>query len=451
MPGASSADSTPASPAQPLPQNVLSRPSSSSNPHELWLAAAAAVLAALLRFAVVWYAIAHYGAKMIYGGFETAFVGAALASGHGFSSLYGLPNGPTAHFAPLYPLLVGLVFRCFHSFSVESAWVLCTFNLVCESLIVLLVYWIGRRCFAPMVAFASALLWAIQPATVAYSVQIWYSSISALLATLAVASYLYLLDARPRRRDCLGYGLLWGVAALTNTTLVLIMPPTMAGLLYRWGRQLWRDVIAGGLVFFLLLAPWMTRNYIVFHQFIPIRGNFGPTLWYGNRPDVKGPDDESLNPTQNWDELQAYQRLGDRGYAGSRQKLALEIIRQNPRRFAHLTWNRVLFFWAGIRGGTGKPALAPACWSILAFAGLAQIMRRSWLRAIAFAAAILLFPLPYYITVASLSYRYPINPLVNLLAVQACFTLAEWVLRSPSTDTSGPAPSGLSLPDGSSD
>ena len=140
---------------------------------EFWLVAGIATLAALIRLAWVWAAISHVGVQKIYGGFEVAFVGAALARGHGFSSLYGVPSGPTAWFAPIYPLLVSVVFRCFHAFSAKAAWCLFALNIVCEALTAALIYWIGRRCFGPMVAFAAALFWAIDFATVLYAVRIW--------------------------------------------------------------------------------------------------------------------------------------------------------------------------------------------------------------------------------------------------------------------------------------
>jgi hypothetical protein len=397
---------------------------------EFWLVAGIATLAALLRLAWVWAAISHVGAKAVYGGFETAFVGAALASGRGFSSVYGVPSGPTATFAPIYPLIVSVAFRCFHAFSGQAAWCLFAINIACESLTTILLYWIGRRCFGPMAAFAGALLWAIDFGSILYAVRIWYSSISAMIAVLAVAWYLHLLDSPPRRRDWIGYGLFWGLAALINTTLILMMPLAVAALFYRWGRRLRGPALAALLVFVCALTPWTVRNYVVFHKLIPIRGNFGALLWYGNRPDVKGPADESLNPTQNRDELQSYLRLGDLPYAASRQQMALQFIRQNPAKFVRLTCDRVLFFWAAAGPSAKRMAWGPACWSLLAFAGLLTMLRNDVLRAAAFASALLFYPLPYYVTLASTFFRYPINPVMTLLVVYACITLADSALPS---------------------
>ena len=42
-----------------------------------------------------------------------ASVAASLAAGHGFSSPYWIPTGPTALVPPVYPFLLTLVFRVF--------------------------------------------------------------------------------------------------------------------------------------------------------------------------------------------------------------------------------------------------------------------------------------------------------------------------------------------------
>jgi hypothetical protein len=152
-------------------------------------------------------------------------------------------------------------------------------------------------------------------------------------------------------------------------------------------------------------------------------------LWYGNRPDVKGPADESMNPTQNLDELQAYLRMGDAPYAASRKQMAVQFIRRNPAQFARLTRDRVLFFW-GADLVWKRLAAATACWSLLAFIGLVRMLRHDWLRAMAFASALLLYPLPYYVTLASTFFRYPIHPIMILLALYACSGLVESVIPS---------------------
>lgn len=279
-----------------------------------------------------------------------------------------------------------------------------------------------------MTAFAAALFWAIDPFYVLFSVRIWESSLSASLSSFAVYWYLHLLDSPPRRRDWIAYGVLWGVAALVSTTLVLMMPLGVAALCYRWGRQARRNALIAFLVFASMLIPWTVRNYVVFHKLIPIRANFGPQLWYGNHPGVQGPADEAMEPLRNRNELKSYCTMGERQYTASRQQMALQFIRQNPWKFIRLTCARILFVWSGAGIAFASPAapgVTPACWSILAFSGLLMMLRTEPIRAIPFAGALLLFPLPYYVTLALLFYRHPIDPLITLLVFNAVFSLGE--------------------------
>jgi 4-amino-4-deoxy-L-arabinose transferase-like glycosyltransferase len=410
--------------AQALPEPPRSSASPGRGRH-LWLPIALALLAALLRLGTVWVGIHRIPTKQLYGGFEVAFVGAAIASGHGFSCLYGVPSGPTAQFPPLYPLLVALAFRFFSAFSTQALWALCGFNILCESATVILLYWVGRRCFGNLMGFAAALLWAIAPWNTLYSIQVWYSSLSALLAIGIVACHVHLLDAPPRRRSWIGYGSLWALAALTNTSVILLIPFSLAALFYRWRRQMLRPALAALLIFFAALAPWTIRNYRVFHQFIPVRGNFGPTLWYGNRPDVKGPADSSRNPTHNPQELHDYLRLGERQYSALRGKMAMQFIRKNPGTFWRLTRDRILYFWTAELDSASGQGVKTACWSALAFAGLILMLRKRPLVAAVFAGALLLYPLMYYVTLAVIFYRYPIEPIITLLALYALFVLAS--------------------------
>jgi hypothetical protein len=379
-------------------------------------------VAALLRLLLAYYFVSHYGAERVYRGFESCQIAASIVAGHGFSSPYGIPSGPTAWLPPAYPYLVAAVFKIFGVYSLASLWVLILVNIVCETLVVAALFRVGLRCFGPMTAFAGSVLWAIELGAASYSVRIWESSLSALLATLAVVVYLRLKDSPAKVSVWIGYGLLWGVMGLTNTTLLTLMPLAVGALLLQKGRRVWRPALAGLAIFLCTLTPWTIRNYVVFHKLIPIRGNFGPNLWYGNHPGVEGPADQSLNPTRNSSELQAYLQMGDAAYGKSRQQMALGFIAQHPGQFLGLTWSRMLYFWMASEalGSKWRAGI-----SILAFLGL-LLMYRDHSSAIApFASALLLFPLPYYVTHAEAFYRHPIEPVVGLLAVYTCVTLME--------------------------
>ena len=377
----------------------------------------------LARLAFVSYIFTHYNVTKIYGGFESARVAAALAGGHGFSSLYGIPSGPTAWLPPTYPLIVAAAFKLFGTYSAGSVLCLYVVNLVCATITTALLFRIGLLVCSPFVAFAGSMLWAVEFDAIVCSARIWESSLSAMLATIAIFWYLHLADSPPKRRDWIAYGLSWGLAALTNTALLAMMPLAVIALLCRWGRQVRGHALVALLVFGCVLLPWSVRNYAAFHKVIPIRGNFGPNLWYGNHPGVTGPDDETLDPTQNDEELQAYLTMGDAAYCLSRQRMAYNFIRQNPGEFLRLTRDRVLFYWVPSTKGAW---VLRVCWSLLSFVGLLILTREKGVLVTApFISALLLYPLPYYVTHAEGFYRHPIEPAMALLVAYCCVQVVE--------------------------
>ncbi len=378
-------------------------------------------VAFLARVICAAYIVSHYAPSKIYGGFESCRIAASIATGHGFSSPYGVPTGPTAWLPPVYPYLVAAVFKLFGVYSVSSIVCLFGVNLICATLTTALLFQVGLVCGGPTVAFAGSMLWALNLQAILFSARLWESSLSALLVTITMMLYLRLLKSPANLHDWILYGLLWAFAALTNTALMALMPLPVAALLYYGRRQAWRPAGVALVVFLCGLAPWTIRNYAEFHKLIPIRVNFGPELWYGNQPGVRDPADLSHDPMENFREFLVYRQMGETRYAASRQKMALASIRQRPGEFLQLTRMRVVYFWTGSESfGLGWQT----CIWLLAFLGLVLMCRNAVPVAAPFASALLLFPLPYYVTHANTFYRHPIEPLVGVLVAFACVTLS---------------------------
>src|ERR1700732_2383928 len=88
-------------------------------------------------------------------GWEMGRIGAAIASGQGFSNPFGAKTGPTAWVSPLYPYLIGGVFRIFGIYSHSSAFVLLTINSIWSALTCIPIFLVARRSFGETVAVAS--------------------------------------------------------------------------------------------------------------------------------------------------------------------------------------------------------------------------------------------------------------------------------------------------------
>src|SRR5580704_1071635 len=211
-------------------------------------------------------------------GFEMGRVGRSIALGQGFSNPYDGNTGPSAWEPPPYPYLIGGVFKVFGVYTYASAWVLLSINSLLASLTTIPVYLIAHKTFGPRVAVWSARGWAFNPYIWYWSIQwIWDTTFTPLLLSLIFLVALELEDWRGLR-GWMTFAGLWGVAALANPSMLAFLP--FCGL-WVW-RQRFKNglpslagVVLASAIFFLVISPWLVRNYEVFGRFVFLRDDFG--------------------------------------------------------------------------------------------------------------------------------------------------------------------------------
>jgi hypothetical protein len=180
---------------------------------------------------------------------------------------------------------------------------------------------------------------------------------------------------------------------------------------------------------------------MVFHKFIPIRGNFGVEFHLGNSPQAQGAWQAFLHPSQNILELRLYKEMGEPAYVHSKLELASQFVRTHPARFAYLTFVRFVYYWAGPPHAEKYPGIYEAktflnlCSSVFAFWGLLIAMRQRRPGAELFLFLLLFFPAIYYITFPVPRYRHPIEPAMLILIV---FFTSQFSASSPKFSVSSP-------------
>src|SRR5271170_5465526 len=231
-------------------------------------------------------------------GWEMGRIARALATGFGYADPFTGHSGPTAWSPPLYPLLLAGVFKIFGVYTAHSAWVILTINSIFSAATSSVIYEIAARCFngtgrGRKIALWSGWLWALHPAAMQYAVRwVWDMAVTTFLFSKVIVLALRVRgvgeDAPAAETQTTArwamFGILSGMIGLLNSTLLLFVP--ICGIWMLLGvaknkttlpRTLAKAVMAGAL-FFACLAPWMWRNWTVFHAFVPIRGNFGAEL-----------------------------------------------------------------------------------------------------------------------------------------------------------------------------
>jgi hypothetical protein len=192
------------------------------------------------------------------------------------------------------------------------------------------------------------------------------------------------------------------------------------------GRQFLHATVAA-LLFIGCLAPWTWRNARVFHQFVPLRTNFGAELYLGNGPGATGLLMEYDHPFQAPDQLRLYKQMGEIAYCRWRGQLAKRVIAADPGRFAALSLRRVYYFWFSVPHPSGEGFVGLVneygrnlnyqFTSIVGLFGLALALRRRIPAAWLFFWAFLLLPLTYYFVTVHARFRHPLEPLITILAV----------------------------------
>jgi LPXTG-motif cell wall-anchored protein len=209
--------------------------------------------------------------------------------------------------------------------------------------------------------------------------------------------------------------------------------------LHRRGKRTVVPVLLSAVVFGLVLAPWLLRNYSVFGEPVFIRDNFGNEFRAGNNPLAEGWVVPIYHVGYNPVLLNSFQQMGEPAINAAQAHEAKAWIAQHPKRFLVLCFRRFFFFWAGVpRTWLGLPRTGldqVKNWiflasSLLAIGGLFLAVKRRVHGAFLFATLVIFYPLIYYLTFPTARYRHAIDPELAVLAVFLISSFpARWAKR----------------------
>jgi len=360
---------------------------------------------------------------------EPSRIAWAILSGHGYSSPWpNTPLAPTAQQPPVYPILLAGIFKLAGVYSLASLWIAVVLNACFSALTAVAILRLGKRDFLPLAGVLAAWVWSCWLYEAVVAIRIWESSLSALLLTVTVL-LLGDLATSPRRIRWLIFGILAGLAVLTNTTLLAVFPFFWWWLWSthrRRGASCGRLMLASIMVCIVVILPWTIRNYATFHRLIPVRDNFGLELWLGNHEGVTDRYDTDfpiLNPSE-------YNRLGEITFMQTKRLIAMNFIRRHPGDFLRLSARRFFKFWTEPSRSLWLPM------NLLAWTGLFLAVNEKRGDAIPYAIILLAFPVVYYASHTFPTYRHPIEPALLLLAAYALVGIVQAVSRRLGRTTS---------------
>jgi len=387
------------------------------------LALRLSVMFATSSYRITEYADDHFGF-----GWEMGRVARSLAEGNGFSSPLPSPTGPTAIVGPVYPLLLALVFKTFGVYSTASAVVIRVVQSMFASLTCLFVYLCGRDSLGEATGRLGALVWAVFPLNIFFTVtRVWETSLTGLLVA---ALFWYMLPLRHSLSASRwsATGALLAVAALLNTSLVMLAVPFGLAALWNNRLRLFRPAAAGALTLLAVLSPWLIRNRLEFGKFM-LRSNFPLEFRVGNNESSPGQKLEDLHPAMAPYLNRHWHDVGEVRFMQEERDLNSRFLATHPGLFAFSTVNRIVNYWTG---GWIVPTFdSPNQWpvilsiSIVSMLGLFGVRRMFYEgkpAASMYAGCLLFYPLVYYVTTSQPRFYHAMTPLLILAG-------AFWVVR----------------------
>ena len=382
----------------------------------------------LLRFAfVLWHKTYVFPAGGIY---EDISIAVRLATGQGFSSPFGLDTGPTAWIAPGYPFLISTVFKAFGVYSTTSMVVILGVQCAMAGATGIAIYALAKRSVGERLGLWAAWIWTVSPIFFRWpTTWVWDFTASALLLALILIVTLDIAE-KGSAKLWLGLGGLWGVAALTNPALISVLPFTMVYAAFanrRTGRKWLAGLSMSAVLFAAMIAPWLIRNEIVFGHPVFLRSNYWFEFHLGNYHYSNGMGFSGKHPTKNPIQLYKYIKLGEQGYIQWAKNDALQFVREYPGEFWNLTIHRVWWFWDGTPLGyqSGEWWKPWKYWplSCAGWLGLIFVLTRRVRGRFLYAATLIVYPVPYYLSYCVSKYRHAIEPELLLLSVYLAYVV----------------------------
>jgi 4-amino-4-deoxy-L-arabinose transferase-like glycosyltransferase len=363
-------------------------------------------------------------------GAEVSSIAEHIVRGQGFSSPFYADTGPTAWIAPVYPYLCALVFRFFGLYSAASAIVLLGFQCLIGAATAITIHALGRRTFGAPIGFFAAWIWALSPFFFRWPVSwIWDFTASAFLLS---AVFIVTLDVAEKntRKLWLSLGTLWALIALTNPALLSIMPFTFlyaAFVNHRSFKPWFASAALAAVLFTAMISPWLIRNELVFGRPVFLRSNYWFEFHLGNYHYSNGMGYSGKHPNNNVAELKKYAAWGEMGYVDHWKADSLLFVRQYPSEFIDLTLHRTWWFWDGtpIHYQSNEWWKQWEFWplSVTGWLGLLFVLTRRPRGWLLFAAALIVYPAPYYFSYAVAKYRHAIEPELVLLSLYCVLVL----------------------------
>lgn len=352
-------------------------------------------------------------------------LGFSVSQGRGY-----VENNGTAHafYPPFYPLFLSAIYAVFgHSYiAVRIA------QSIIGALTCVLIYLIGKRAGNAVLGIITASI-SIVYFPFIKSAELLLTELLFTFLLCLIVYYLFKIREDTRLKNYIILGLLLGSALLTKPVMLLFPFFIMPIFFYSKKNNIF-DIFKKYTVVLLfcslLVLPWITRNYIVYHKFGIISTQTGITFYSSYRPPegIFGKFATEEDPVI----IEASKISSPVLYSDFLVKKTLEFITHNPAEILILEFKKILYLWAPfdweIVGGRWFNFIYAA---LLPFFALGFVLSLKEFKRF----YPVLLPIGYFQIMTLLFYgsprfRLPIEPYIFILSTIGIIVCWKWISKN---------------------
>lgn len=351
---------------------------------------------------------------------ESTRIAASLVNDGTFSNPYGLmKTGPSAHVAPAYPALYAGLIAVLGA-GKATWWAIRILTIAAYALqLALLLTLAAKLGLDRRAAIVACILGCLIP--LPGSLYKWEAVFAGLLLVLLAILTASLGERNWGSGTAAVLGVTWGITLLVSPSLLpvwLVWLPIVW--IYAKPQLRMRAAAIVAVLPFLVISPWLIRDYRVFHALMMVRDNFGTELAASNNDCASSWAMETMesgcgdlvHPSRSFAMEQRISEIGEYRFNVERAQAGRTWILDHPAHFAELCATRFARFWFPVFvRQRGFAFIAVAEISLLTagmIAGLWMLLRRDLFAAYLLASCAAAYSAVYYVMALDLRFRYPI-------------------------------------------
>jgi 4-amino-4-deoxy-L-arabinose transferase-like glycosyltransferase len=204
-----------------------------------------------------------------------------ILAGKGYSTALG----PTASKPPLYPFFVAGSYWLFGPRNVAALRLL---QATLDALTCVLVYFLGKSLAGSGVGLLAAAGAALYPLSLYMSAILYPETLFLFLFVAWLVLFLRMVK-NGRGWMALAGGVLFGLCMLARPSVAILLPLAMVVPFFRQkGDRAWRLALVFLAATVAAILPWSIRNYLAFHELVPLTTEGGGVFWSANNPLTDG-------------------------------------------------------------------------------------------------------------------------------------------------------------------